>query len=120
MVQNATFTMAPGAMVTRRRTEATASNTVPTVPDSIASRAIATGSRTPCPRPTKRARSVSTVTVPSPTDRCPTQIAGSVGVRRRRVARMAPESAKYSVSTNNLAKAGWAMSVACATRASSA
>jgi len=43
---------------------------------------------------------------PSATLRCAAHISGSDGVRFRRVARIAPGSTKYSVSTNSFAKAG--------------
>ena len=123
IVQNATRTIAPGATVTRHRSAATASSTVPVVPDS-GPPSMAAASRIARPRPKNRARSVSASmlsrSAPGPvTIRCATQISGSPGVRRRRVANRAP-SASRSVWTNILANAGWAMSSAGRINASSA
>ena len=76
------------------------------------------------PRPRKRARSVSycgsATTSPSTTAKCAAQTRGSSGERGRRVATSAPNSARYSVSTNSLAKAGCALSAAGVARTSSA
>jgi hypothetical protein len=44
------------------------------------------------------------------TVRCAAQISGSLGARFRRVARIAPTSGRYSVSTNSFEKAGCATS----------
>ena len=54
------------------------------------------------------------------TARCAAQTRGSSGDRRRRVARMAPSSARYSVCTNSFEKAGCATSAACGASTSSA
>ncbi len=127
IVQNATRTVAPAATVTRQRRENTASSTVPTVLDRSRP-SMAAASRTLRPRPRKRARSVSAWmplwAAPFATSRCAAQTSGSVGVRRRRVARMAPPlpdaSPWRSVCTNILAKAGCAMSSAGRLSATSA
>ena len=123
-VQKATCTIAPGAIRTRRRRAKTASSTVPTVFESGRPSITAIGVRMPPPRPKNRALSVSTsgfpTAPPSTTARCAAQISGSLGARRRRVARMAPTSAKYSVSTNSLEKAGCATSAAWGASTSSA
>src|SRR5438270_8763738 len=79
----------------------TGSRTVPTVLERGRPSIAAIGARASRPRPRKRALSVSisvspTIS-PSTTARWAAQISGSVGDRRRRVARMAPTMASYSV-----------------------
>jgi len=59
-------------------------------------------------------------TSPATTATCATQISGSFGARRRRVAIRASSSARYSVSTKSLEKAGWATSEAWGASTSSA
>ena len=75
------------------------------------------------PRPMKRARSdsywVSAVTSPSTTAKCAAQIGASSRERGRRAAMSAPNSGRYSVCTNILAKAGCALSAATVVSTSS-
>ncbi|MCY1288956.1 hypothetical protein D9M70_380230 [compost metagenome] len=115
-VQKASRAIWPGAMRTRWRTEKTGSSTVPAVPDSAAPSAMACAVAAVRPRPRKRARSDSycagPVAMPSTTAKCAAHTGGSLGVRGRRVAIRAPNSGRYSVCTNILAKAGWASSAA--------
>jgi hypothetical protein len=80
---------------------------------------IAIGALTPCPRPRKRARRSRTPACrrlrhwrrSDARPRFP-----APGRRFRRVARIAPRSARYSVSTNSFAKAGCATSALCGPR----
>ena len=123
-VQKAMCTIAPGAIRTRRRRAKTASSTVPTVFESGRPSIAAIAVRTLRLRPRNRALSVSTSAFPtaplSTTARCAAQISGSLGARRLRVAKMAPTSARYSVSTNSLEKAGCVTSTAWGASTSSA
>ena len=99
----------PPGIRRRRRSANTGSSTVPTVFDRRRPSIAATALPTSLPRPRKRARSVSISTSPSAspstTARWAAHSSGSSGLRRRRVARMAPEAGRYSVCTKSLEKA---------------
>ena len=123
-VQNATRAVAPRGIRTCRRRLKIGSSTAPTVLESGQPSAMAAGERMVCPRPRKRARSVSNCTSPelspSTTARCAAHTSGSAAERRRRVARIAPRSGTNSVSTKSAAKAGCATSSGCRARTISA
>ena len=120
----ATRTVAPGATRMRRRMEKMGSRTAPIEFESGRLSMIAIGARTVWLRPRNRALSVSNsgapTASPSMTVKCAAQISGSLGARFRRVARMAPTSGRYSVSTNSFEKAGCATSALWGARTSSA
>ncbi len=113
-VQKAIRATPPAGTRTRRRSANIGSSTAPTVLERRRPSSTATALPTSLPRPRKRARSVSISTSPiaspSTTARWAAHSSASPGLRRRRVARMAPAAARYSVCTNSLEKAWCAAS----------
>ena len=110
-VQKAMRAVSPGAIRTRRRSASTGSSTVPVVLDSGRASTIETALRKSCPRPRKRARSVSNCKPPMPSPSSAlTWATQSCGIRRdrgpRRVASSAPLSAMNSVLHEQLGERG--------------
>ncbi|MNL04387.1 hypothetical protein D3C87_1249550 [compost metagenome] len=123
-VQKATWVLLPGRTWTRWRRAKMGSSTVPVVLERGTWRCKAWAVARVRPWPMKRARSDSYCRVParwsSTMMKWAAHTSSSSGDLGRRVAIRAPSSARYSVTTKSLLKAGWARSASGVVSTSSA